>query len=451
MCQACNIVGKEGTCSSIAKSQDPDNECMNGACNGVGACALDDGQVCNQADDCLSSHCTDSVCCNATCGSVCQACNLAGKNGVCTNFAAGLDPDSECNNGACSGGPSCALDNGQACNQGGDCLSGFCADGLCCDSSCGGTCEACDIVGSEGSCTPLAAGQDPQSECAAGACNGGGDCALDNGQSCAKTSDCLSDHCADGLCCDSGCTSTCQACDVAGSEGTCSYVPDGSQDTDTCNIAGSTCDGMGNCKSSNGQACSSESECLSGYCVDAVCCDVTCGDGKTDDCLACSKAAGSSTDGVCKPLAAGSQCRATAGACDVAESCDGSDASCPADAVAAAGTECRSAATECDIAEVCDGSSDQCSADVFAVDGASCDDGDSCATADSCASGKCQPGKNTCEVGSGSGPDDSAGCSCRTVSRRAPRGAKWLLLLSLLLARRRVSTRHRKRQYRCAA
>lgn len=51
-----------------------------------------------------------------------------------------------------------------------------------------------------------------------------------------------------------------------------------------------------------GQACLADSECLSRACVDGVCCDQSCGGGAEDDCLACSKAAGASADGVCEEL-----------------------------------------------------------------------------------------------------------------------------------------------------
>src|SRR5262249_29850235 len=51
----------------------------------------------------------------------------------------------------------------------------------------------------------------------------------------------------------------------------------------------------------------------------------------------------------------GAVCRPTAGPCDVAETCDGVTADCPADAVAATDVVCRPAAGACDAAETCDG------------------------------------------------------------------------------------------------
>ncbi len=52
-----------------------------------------------------------------------------------------------------------------------------------------------------------------------------------------------------------------------------------------------------------GAACTSDTECMSGFCVDGVCCDRACAGGASGDCLACSKQAGGVEDGICGPLA----------------------------------------------------------------------------------------------------------------------------------------------------
>lgn len=94
-------------------------------------------------------------------------------------------------------------------------------------------------------------------------------------------------------------------------------------------------------------------------------------------------------------LAAGTECRAAAGPCDVAEICNGRDA-CPADALAAAGAECRPAASVCNVAEECDGAGVTCPQDTFGPDGATCDDclfgPGNCST---CSAGVCLPAVGT--------------------------------------------------------
>src|SRR5439155_25100096 len=56
---------------------------------------------------------------------------------------------------------------GRACSSTSDCAGGPCVDGLCCDSACDGVCEACNIPGAQGTCTPVPANTDPDNDCAA--------------------------------------------------------------------------------------------------------------------------------------------------------------------------------------------------------------------------------------------------------------------------------------------
>jgi hypothetical protein len=60
---------------------------------------------------------------------------------------------------------------------------------------------------------------------------------------CTDTTQCLSGlSCVDGVCCGSACSGTCQACDLGGSTGICTLIPDG-QDPDV-ECAGVSCDGF---------------------------------------------------------------------------------------------------------------------------------------------------------------------------------------------------------------
>ncbi|WP_437910130.1 hypothetical protein WME95_20685 [Sorangium sp. So ce327] len=71
---------------------------------------------------------------------------------------------------------------------------------------------------------------------------------------------------------------------------------------------------------SQGQECELDIQCKSGHCVDGVCCRTTCS-AATDDCFACSVAAGAAVDGICGPTN-GNSCGASGicieGSCDVA-------------------------------------------------------------------------------------------------------------------------------------
>jgi uncharacterized repeat protein (TIGR01451 family) len=90
-------------------------------------------------------------------------------------------------------------------------------------------------------------------------------------------------------------------------------------------------------------------------------------------------------------VASGSVCRAANGACDVAETCNGINAACPNDGFSPALTSCRAATGQCDVAEVCTGLSATCPVDTQKPNGTSCSDGNLCAT-DSCQGGSCVAG-----------------------------------------------------------
>ena len=98
-------------------------------------------------------------------------------------------------------------------------------------------------------------------------------------------------------------------------------------------------------------------------------------------------------------------CRLSAGPCDMTENCTGSSASCPADGFKSAGTVCRASAGPCDVAETCTGSSASCPADAFQSAGTVC----------RASAGPCDVAE-TCTGSSASCPADgfqSAGTVCR--------------------------------------
>jgi hypothetical protein len=140
------------------------------------------GGACSTGADCDSGNCTDGVCCeSASCGT-CSACNLPSNPGICTPVTNAPDPDSCMGTNACDGSGTCKPIAGRACASGSDCASGFCTDGVCCNEACGAQCEACDIAGAVGKCSPTSgaphgsrapcAGAPPGNVCGALACNG---------------------------------------------------------------------------------------------------------------------------------------------------------------------------------------------------------------------------------------------------------------------------------------
>jgi hypothetical protein len=83
------------------------------------------------------------------------------------------------------------------------CVTGYCVNSVCCSTaSCpNGVCNAPAITG-----------------------RAAGVCALNSGQKCTHTYDCASGFCVDGVCCNAACTGQCEACNGAGTAGTCTAV-----------------------------------------------------------------------------------------------------------------------------------------------------------------------------------------------------------------------------------
>ena len=113
-----------------------------------------------------------------------------------------------------------------------------------------------------------------------------------------------------------------------------------------------------------------------------------CGDGVVDSPEACDLGGsnGASTScctSTCTFRTAGQTCRTAAGVCDLADTCTGSSATCPADSKSTA--TCRAAVGICDVTETCDGSNNNCPADVFASASVVCrGSGGDCDIAENC-------------------------------------------------------------------
>ena len=194
--------------------------------------AKENGGACQSDSDCRSRTCTDGICCNTTCDSICHSCKVPGSEGTCSAQPAGTQcgaatcvgsidtPARTCNasgvcltvtprtcptacanntcNDMCSADAPCQGNffcdgghckakriTGTACGAGDECASGFCADGVCCNTECKQSCFACNLPSSSGTCSAVPSGQDPRQECTAqaattcgraGGCDGGGLC-----------------------------------------------------------------------------------------------------------------------------------------------------------------------------------------------------------------------------------------------------------------------------------
>jgi hypothetical protein len=226
-CRSCNVTGSVGTCTNVPDNEDPRDQCKpdpaspckrDGMCDGEGAC-----RKTAVGTECAPATCTGSIeFSNRTCdgNGACAAATMKTCAGGCM---AGVCPAPCGPNNPCQTGLFCDATSvcrpkktmGLPCMTGDECSLGFCVDGVCCGSACTGTCQACNLPGAVGNCTPVPSGQDPNTECLKenslcgriGGCDGAGACALATlGTPCGTNG---------GMAC-TGTTETQRACDGRG-------------------------------------------------------------------------------------------------------------------------------------------------------------------------------------------------------------------------------------------
>src|SRR4030095_5147886 len=108
---------------------------------------------CMVAQDCTSQYCN-----NGTCEACAMQMDCMNATGTYCDTASGNCVPTKAN------GTTCADDF--------ECIDGFCVEdymvapgnGVCCDRACDAVCEACNVSGSEGTCT-CTTSLDPEDEC----------------------------------------------------------------------------------------------------------------------------------------------------------------------------------------------------------------------------------------------------------------------------------------------
>lgn len=323
-CEACTANLKAssagtGTCGSAAAGTNPHNGCVpdanyptsclaDGRCDGVGACRryapkgtaassvntcvgnapkglLCDGNgntMSGQGDDCspalcVAGRCTDTCTRDAQCATD-GFCNLgSGSVGRCEPRKA----------------------NGLSCERPAECTSARCVDKVCCDAACNGACEACDVRGSEGACSPVPAGSPHEGHpgCVAaeprcgGACDGRSrECHYPSGSVSCQAARCTTPtESTAGVCAGNGVCGTAAtpcndySCDPV--RGTCRLQCAGNDDC----APQRYCD-EGRCVVglSLGAQCTRASQCASAFCSkDNHCCATSCANGTctTGNCM----------------------------------------------------------------------------------------------------------------------------------------------------------------------
>jgi PKD repeat protein len=189
-----------------------------GGCDGCSSStsnALENGEACEQAEDCQSEFCVDGVCCESACDGLCESCHQAVSPGACLPVPADPPATEECTgSGACRG----YCDGSGACAYPG-------SDTACGDPECGGVCDGAGECGGWASTeTVCGLSQCNGDSLEVHLCDGAGACGTD-----VSTTDCTPYSCdPQALACHAGDCSGAEICaagHVCGSDNTCVLPP----------------------------------------------------------------------------------------------------------------------------------------------------------------------------------------------------------------------------------
>src|SRR5262245_22291400 len=284
--------------------------------------------------------------CRASAGQCDVAESCTGTSGACPTD--GFAPSTTACTGTSNGG---ACDGTDSCDGAGKCVDGFKPSTTICRAA-AGQCDVAESCTGTSSACPENTFQ-PKTTACTGTSNGG---ACDGTDSCDGAGNCV-----DGF---QPATTICRAaagqCDVAEScTGTSGACPENTFQPKT-----TTCTGT-----SNGGACDGEDSCDgAGSCMDAfqpatTICRASAG--QCDVAESCTGTSGACPENTFQPKTTTCTGTSNGGACDGEDSCDGAG-SCM-DAFQPATTICRASAGQCDVAESCTGTGGACPPDVNPV------------------------------------------------------------------------------------
>lgn len=270
--------GRQGAACAECRDAESctDDSCGGGVCMHVptpSSSRCDDGAFCTAGDHCdgagrcragATSPCDDGVSCTIDdCDETARACSNVFSTG-CTigGECVGVgehhvaypclvcDPTRDASDWSTEpAGTTCGATR---CSAGHVFAAGTCDAAGACDAPRPTTCasSSCDPDGVR--CEPV---------CTATSCPAGQRCGaelhcisvLALGSACTSDEECVSDACADGVCCDRACDGTCEACDLSGRTGTCRTISAGMDPAGECGPMRS-CDGRGGCAGRGGDA-----------------------------------------------------------------------------------------------------------------------------------------------------------------------------------------------------
>lgn len=247
-----------------------------------------DPAECNDGNPCTDDECTNDVCTHVNRESVDPWDDNECTDDLCAEGAPSNPPaamGAPCAGGTCDGQGNCVIhcDTLADCPGHGD----FCKIPTCVDHRCG--------FSYEGVGTPLPDGDQIQDDCKEIQCDGNGGTTLvaDDSDTSVDSNECTTDTCNNG------------------------NVSNAPAAGEPCSGGQGHCDSSGECKLSNGQSCSQDGTCESGYCVDKTCCNSPCG----GTCRACNVDEMGATPGYCADVPAGQEDNNPMNACAVTSIC----------------------------------------------------------------------------------------------------------------------------------